>query len=77
MPVMNGIDAVREIRRKEAVAGCQPVFICAATAYARSGDRERYLAVGMNEYIPKPISMDALSGILRSQAGNWPKAGTL
>jgi CheY-like chemotaxis protein len=68
MPVMNGLDAVREIRRKEAAARCRPAIICAATAYARPGDREKYLAVGMNEYLPKPISMDALSGVLEKYA---------
>jgi PAS domain S-box-containing protein len=68
MPVMNGLDAVREIRRKEVSEGRRPAIICAATAYARPGDREKYLAVGMNEYLPKPISMDALSGVLEKYA---------
>lgn len=68
MPVMNGIDAVREIRRKEIAEGRRPAIICAATAYARPGDREKYLAAGMNEYLPKPISLDALSGILEKYA---------
>ena len=64
MPVMNGLDAVREIRRKETADGRRPAVICAATAYARPGDRERYLAAGMNEYLPKPISLDSLAKVL-------------
>jgi PAS domain S-box-containing protein len=64
MPVMNGLDAVREIRRKEVSEGRHPSIICAATAYARPGDREKYLAVGMNEYLPKPIGMESLSVVL-------------
>jgi|GEM_PF-2860146 len=68
MPVMNGLDAVREIRRKEAADGCRPAIISAATAYARPGDREKYLAAGMDEYLPKPISLDSLSGILEKHA---------
>ena len=64
MPVMNGLDAVREIRRKEMLDGRRPAIICAATAYARPGDREKYLAAGMDEYLPKPISMDSLAGVL-------------
>ena len=64
MPVMNGLDAVREIRRKEMADGRRPAVICAATAYARSGDREKYLAAGMNEYLPKPISLDSLAKVI-------------
>jgi PAS domain S-box-containing protein len=68
MPVMNGLDAVREIRRKEMAEGRRAAIICAATAYARPGDREKYLAAGMNEYLSKPISMDALAGVLEKYA---------
>lgn len=70
MPVMNGLDAVREIRRQEMADGRHPAVICAATAYARPGDREKYLAAGMNEYLPKPIRLDALSGVLEK---HWPE----
>jgi PAS domain S-box-containing protein len=68
MPIMNGLDAVREIRRMEVSESRHPSIICAATAYARPGDREKYLAVGMNDYLPKPISMDALSNVLSRYA---------
>jgi PAS domain S-box-containing protein len=64
MPVMNGLDAVREIRRKEIAEGRRAAIICAATAYARPGDREKYISAGMDEYLPKPIGMDSLAGIL-------------
>jgi CheY-like chemotaxis protein len=48
--------------------GRRAAIICAATAYARPGDREKYLAAGMNEYLSKPISMDALAGVLEKYA---------
>ena len=64
MPVMNGLDALREIRRNEMADGRRPAVICAATAYTRPGDREKYLAAGMDEYLPKPIRLDALAGVL-------------
>lgn len=64
MPVMNGIHAAREIRRIENATALPPVPICAITAFAMPGDRERYLASGMNEYLPKPISIGILSKML-------------
>lgn len=61
MPVMDGFEATRRIR-------AQPAFallpILAMTANAMAGDREKCLAVGMNDHIAKPIEVDALLGTL-------------
>ncbi|MGE0408131.1 MAG: ATP-binding protein [Amphiplicatus sp.] len=58
MPVMDGPETVRQVRAsKEA---WRDISIIALTADAMSGDRERYLALGMNGYLPKPISEPAL-----------------
>ncbi|NJN64106.1 MAG: response regulator [Acidobacteria bacterium] len=64
MPVMDGLDAAREIRRHELVKGSGHVPIIAVTAFALSGDRERCLAAGMDEYLSKPIRADALSAAI-------------
>ncbi|HHC23936.1 MAG TPA: response regulator [Desulfobacterales bacterium] len=57
MPVMDGLEAAREIRKFEAQR-TEPgghIPIIAMTAYAMKGDRERCLEAGMNDYVSKPI----------------------
>lgn len=58
MPVMGGIEATKRIRALDLpVANCP---IIAMTANAIRGDREEYLAAGMNDYISKPIDIRGL-----------------
>jgi signal transduction histidine kinase/CheY-like chemotaxis protein/HPt (histidine-containing phosphotransfer) domain-containing protein len=55
MPIMDGFDTTRRIRGGEAGVENGDIPIIAITASAMTGDRERCLAVGMNDYIAKPI----------------------
>ncbi len=67
MPVMDGIEATRAIRALEPPQNA--VWIVAATAGAMQSDIDNCLAAGMNDYIAKPISPDALSAALLRATG--------
>ena len=56
---MNGIEATQEIRHRERmIGGFTPIV--ALTAHAMAGDRERFLAAGMDDYLPKPLRSEDL-----------------
>lgn len=67
MPNMSGIDATQKIRRLPGPNADVPII--AMTANAMVGDRESYLAAGMNDYVSKPIDPSMLSAALTRQSG--------
>lgn len=64
MPVMDGYEATREIRRIEGNRGGH-VTIVALTANALEGERESCLAAGMDDFIAKPVRLSDLEDVLR------------
>ena len=66
MPVMNGLEATSEILRYEEVNRISHIPIIALTANALTGDREKYMEAGMDNYISKPINIAELKNLIAS-----------
>ncbi len=80
MPVMDGFEASRRIRRHEQEHGPigrsgRPISLIALTANAVKGDRERCLDAGMDDYVTKPLNIALLIEAIRAQLRKESRAG--
>ncbi len=74
MPVMDGLAATRHIRNGEVPGIDRNLPIVALTAYAMESDRERFLAAGLSDYVPKPFEIPTLLAVMaRALRGRTPQ----
>ena len=73
LPVMDGLQATAGIRAETSLGDKSRIPIVAMTAYAMSGDREKFLAAGMDDYIAKPVSAPELLDVLRRTGIRFPE----
>jgi len=81
MPEMDGLEATRRIRQRQNPAEPNANFqrritIIAMTANAMQGDRDKCVAAGMDDYIPKPVRPEALQAALQRVAALMPARET-
>jgi CheY-like chemotaxis protein len=78
MPDMDGYEATKMIRQREALHGGSTwrVPIIALTAHAMEGDREICLEAGMDDYITKPFNAVQISATLQKWAGPKSRSNT-
>lgn len=75
MPVMDGLEALKQIRANERPN--EHIPIVAMTAHAMQGDREAMLAVGMDGYLSKPLEIDDVLGVIERLARLTPSTAEL
>ena len=64
MPVMDGYEATARIRQEQRQQGYEPIII-GITASMFPGDRQKCLAAGMDDYLPKPVYTKDLKAVLK------------
>ncbi len=69
MPEMDGIEATRIVRDESSAVRNHDIPIIAMTAHAMKGDRESYLASGMDDYVSKPIVVSELVAAIEKWSG--------
>jgi PAS domain S-box-containing protein len=78
MPEMDGLEATRHIRLLPEFESVRDIPIIALTACAMAGDRERFLAAGMNNYAAKPVDWKILANMIEGlwQNGEHDRRGS-
>jgi CheY-like chemotaxis protein len=74
MPEMDGYEATRIIREWEQASNHPRIPIIALTADAMQGDRDKCLASGMDDYLPKPFQQEQVYAILKRYIGKPEKS---
>ena len=69
---LDGFDAAEQIRSAENPLQDVPIIAC--SAHVADEARRRYLAAGMNAFLPKPVDRDELRKVIGHMTGTVPKA---
>jgi signal transduction histidine kinase/HPt (histidine-containing phosphotransfer) domain-containing protein len=73
MPEMDGLEATRMLRKRQLTGGHahyqSRIIVCAMTAHAMAGDREKCIAAGMDDYLAKPVRPKDVRDMLERWAG--------
>jgi CheY-like chemotaxis protein len=77
MPVMDGLEATRVVREREAATGRDRTPIIALTANAMSHQIAGYMAIGMDAFVAKPIEVGQLFAAIDAALALEPVAGSL
>ena len=64
LSLMNGFECTQEIRKRQEKSGARRIAIIAVTAYASAEDRQLCLDAGMDDYISKPYTLEALKALI-------------
>jgi signal transduction histidine kinase/PleD family two-component response regulator/HPt (histidine-containing phosphotransfer) domain-containing protein len=75
MPLMDGYEATREIRKFESSSNIRPTPVIALTAHASGADRDNCLAAGMNQFVSKPIRAVGLYQLIDELTGTTSPGG--
>ena len=75
MPKLDGIEVVARMRSGACGPAASRLPVIALTAYAMAGDRDRFLKAGMDGYLSKPVSLDALQAAVSRYSGQDPVPG--
>ena len=75
MPELDGCETTRRVREAEARENRPRVVIVAMTANAMKGDRERFLAGGMDDYLAKPVHPEALQAVIEKWGRTFAMPG--
>ena len=76
MPVIDGIEATKKIRENEETSN-EHIPIIAITAHALKGDRERFLEIGMDDYISKPMNSKELFEVIERCINNFENSDNI
>lgn len=75
MPIMDGLESARLIRKFERESHLEPVTIIAITGLATDSARHEAFASGMDVFLTRPVSLGQLIPVLEEQVFNKTEAG--